>query len=423
VTQGDTIDRRGSTGRSPDQVMARPADRAQARVPEPEVAMTITAHEHHRVRDALELPPAGDRPLVAGARRSERYRIHVVATVDEAIARALALLDGRGVALLVDETVETLYGGALLAGLRAGGHDPIVRTVPAGEASKSVEQALAALDWLARSEHARRDVLLTVGGGVVTDMGGWVASAYMRGIPYVNVPTTLLAQVDGAVGGKVAVNHPLAKNLIGAFHQPAGVIAAIEFLTTVGDRELCAGLAEAIKKAVIASPAYWAFIDEHAERLRGRDTRALSALVRAAAAIKSALIERDPYELDLRRPLNFGHAIGHALETVTGYGPLLHGEAVAYGMVVETAVAVRRGLAPQRLLDDLTALLARCGLPTCSAELPAVAPADDVIAALGKVRLIRDGSLRIVLPIALGETVIADDVGERELREALEAVG
>jgi 3-dehydroquinate synthase len=382
--------------------------------------MTSTAPGPFRVRDSLPLP-AAEATLIAGAERHEQYRIDVVPRVEDVLARAVEVLDGRAVAVFVDETVEVLYGGTLLTGLRAAGHDPTVRTVPSGEASKSLDQALAAWHWLAESQLARRDVLLTVGGGVVTDLGGWVASAYMRGIPYVNLPTTLLAQVDGAVGGKVAVNHPVAKNLLGAFHQPSAVIAGIEFLGSIGDRELCAGLAEAIKKALIASPAYWRFIDDHAERLRARDADALLTLVRAAAAIKAALIARDPYELDLRRPLNFGHAVGHALETATGYGPLLHGEAVAYGMVVETSVAVRRGLAPHGLLDDLVALLLRCGLPASADGLPIAAPQDELIAALDKVRLIRGGSLRIVLPVALGETLIADDVGERELREALDA--
>jgi 3-dehydroquinate synthase len=256
----------------------------------------------------------------------------------------------------------------------------------------------------------------------VTDLGGWVASGYMRGIPYVNLPTTLLAQVDGAVGGKVAVNHPRAKNLLGAFHQPAAVIAGIELLGSTGEREFRSGLAEVIKKALIASPAYWDFIDANAERLLARDTGALLELVRAAAAIKSALIGRDPYERDLRRPLNFGHAVGHALETVTGYGPLLHGEAVAYGMVVETAVAVHRGLAPADLLARLSALLRRCGLPASAVELPAAVDLDALLAALEHVRLIRGGNLRLVLPLGLGETLIAEDAGERELREAILAV-
>ena len=186
-------------------------------------------------------------------------------------------------------------------------------------------------------------MLIAFGGGVVADLGGWVASGYMRGIPYVNVPTTLLAQVDGALGGKVAANHRVAKNLIGAFHAPAAVVAAIGFLQSSSTRHLRAGLAEAIKKAVIASPAYWRFIDAHAEAILRRDAAALERLVHAAAAIKTALIERDPYERDLRRPLNFGHTIGHPLETVTGYGPLLHGEAVSL-----SAWSSSRGSPPAR---------------------------------------------------------------------------
>jgi 3-dehydroquinate synthase len=258
---------------------------------------------------------------------------------------------------------------------------------------------------------------------VIADLGGWVASGYMRGIPYINIPTTLLAQVDGALGGKVAANHAAAKNLLGAFHSPAGVVANVGFLRSTSGRHLRAGLAEAIKKAVIASPAYWDFIDEHAERLLRCDVDALERLVQCAAAIKTALIERDPYERDLRRPLNFGHTVGHPLETVTGYGPLLHGEAVAFGMAVESRIAHDRGWLDGATLERLLDLLRRCGLPTTASALPAAIDAEAVIGAMEKVRQIRAGSLRYVLPIALGETVIADDVTEAELREALAACG
>jgi 3-dehydroquinate synthase len=269
----------------------------------------------------------------------------------------------------------------------------------------------------------RRDVVVAFGGGVICDLGGWVASGYMRGLPYVNVPTTLLAQVDGAIGGKVAVNHAAAKNLIGAFHQPAAVVAPISLLESISDRHLRAGLAESIKKAMIASRAYWDFIESSAGRLLARQTGSLRQLVHAAAAIKTALIERDPYEDDLRRPLNFGHTIGHPLETVTGYGPLLHGEAVAFGMVVESRIAAGRGLLDEGVLARLVALLHRCGLPTRAAELPAAIAVDEVVPALEKVRLIRDGSLRFVLPAGIGETVIADDVGTEEIRRALRECG
>lgn len=374
-----------------------------------------------RVADAFPLPPA-DAPLTGRATRSERYPIAVVGEVED-VAPFVAELAGTGaVTVIADETVQALYGGTILRGLRAAGIDPLVHTVPEGERSKSVASAVRLWDELARSQLARRDLVLNLGGGVIADLGGWVASGYMRGVPYVNVPTTLLAQVDGALGGKVAVNHPLAKNLLGAFHQPAGVVSAIAFLDTIGDRHLRAGLAESIKKAVIASPAYFEFIERALPALLARDREALAALVRGAAAIKCALIERDPYEEDLRRPLNFGHTIGHPLETVTGYGPLLHGEAVALGMVVEGRIAAARGLLDLDLLERIVELLRRCGLPTVAGDLAAPVEVHAVIDAMEKVRLIRAGSLRYVLPVRLGETEIADDVTECEVVEALAAV-
>jgi 3-dehydroquinate synthase len=221
----------------------------------------------------------------------------------------------------------------------------------------------------------------------------------------------------------VAVNHPLAKNLLGAFHQPQAVVANVGFLRTTTNRHLRAGLAEAIKKAIIASPDYLDFIEDQADALVARDDDALARLVVSAAAIKTELIERDPYEVDLRRPLNFGHTIGHPLETVTGYGPLLHGEAVAFGMVVESRIAADRGLLDEDALERLVELLRRCGLPTTGADLPVRIDADAILAAMEKVRLIRAGSLRFVLPIAPGETVIADDVTGEEVRTALHATG
>ena len=383
---------------------------------------TSTALPGFVVRDAVPLPGPRE-AVIARAARSDAYRIHVVDGVEpllDALERELA---GAAVALLADETVEALYGGELLAGLRERGVDVIARSVPAGEASKSLERAVELWDWLARSDLARRDVVVNLGGGVVCDLGGWVASGYMRGVPYVNLPTTLLAQVDGALGGKVAVNHPVAKNLLGAFHQPAAVIANVGFLATTSRRHLAAGLAEAIKKAIIASPAYWDFIDGAAERILDREPAALERLVRCAAAIKTELVQRDPYEDDLRRPLNFGHTIGHPLETVTGYGPLLHGEAVAFGMAVESRIATARGLLDPGLLEDIVGLLRRCDLPTRASDLRAPVDGERLIAALEKVRQIRAGSLRFVLPRGLGETVIADTVGEEEVRAALRSSG
>jgi 3-dehydroquinate synthase len=375
----------------------------------------------HRVRDAIPLP-TGDAPLIARAERHDRYEIHVTTTLAGLVER-LSAIAGPRLTVLTDENVDALYGATLVRGLRDAGLDPLVRAIPPGEGSKSLEQAVALWHWLAESGAARRELLVAFGGGVIADLGGWVASAYMRGIPYVTAPTTLLAQVDGGLGGKVAVNHPLAKNLIGAFHQPSAVVSNVGFLRSTSTRHLRAGLAEAIKKAVIASPAYWAAIECDADAILERDAGALERLVRSAAAIKTALVERDPYEDDLRRPLNFGHTIGHPLETVTGYGPLLHGEAVALGMVVESRIAAARGLLDHDLLERLLALLRRCGLPTTAAELAAPVDGPAVLAAMEHVRLIRAGSLRWVLPVALGETEIADDVTEDEVRHALRDCG
>jgi 3-dehydroquinate synthase len=374
------------------------------------------------VRDAIPLPSAGE-PVTGRASRHDAYPIHVVDTLGEALALLRPLVAGRGVAVITDATVEALYGPALVRGLREDAAEVAVRAIPPGEASKSLDAATRLWHWLAAGAMGRRDVVVAFGGGVICDLAGWVASGYMRGLPYVNVPTTLLAQVDGAIGGKVAVNHAAAKNLIGAFHQPAAVVSSIDLLGSVSDRHLRAGLAESIKKAVIASRAYWDFIEGSADALLARRPSSLRRLVHSAAAIKTALIERDPYEEDLRRPLNFGHTIGHPLETVTGYGPLLHGEAVALGMVVESRIAAARGLLSEDVLHALIDLLRRCGLPTTAAELPARVEAGAVVPALEKVRLIRAGSLRFVLPTGIGATVIADDVGEEEVRRALGACG
>src|SRR5215467_5541664 len=219
------------------------------------------------------------------------------------------------------------------------------------------------LDWLAQTDTRRRDILLAVGGGVVIDTAGWVASAYMRGLSYINVPTTLLAQVDAAIGGKVAVNHDMAKNLIGAFYAPLAVVSCTDWLSTLGSRQVRSGLAEVIKLAVISSPQLFAFIEQHRESLLDLDASCLRSLVRAASAIKCSLVERDPYEIDLRRTLNFGHSVGHAVETVTGYGPVLHGEAVAYGMVVAIRIARARGVLAPSVAARIVAILRSVGLP------------------------------------------------------------
>ena len=372
--------------------------------------------------DAIELPPL-DQEVFGRAERRESYPIVVTRSPEETIERLLRCIGDRNVAVITDETVAALYGPLVVGALERAGVSVELAVVPAGERHKTLGQAFDLLDWLTGTQIGRRDLVVNLGGGVVIDMGGWVAGSYMRGVPYVNVPTTLIGQVDAGIGGKLAVNHPVAKNLIGSFSQPRAVISDVSFLRTIGPRQLRAGLAESIKKAIIASPAYWRLIDERSNDILAGDPAALAALVHGAGAIKAELIERDPYEEDSRRTLGFGHAIAHPVETVTDYSELLHGEAVAFGMAVETQLAAARGLLGADRLEEVLGLLRRVGLPTTALELRAELDGERLLRAIERIRLIRGGGFRFVLPIDFGETVIADDVAPEELREALRRCG
>ncbi len=377
--------------------------------------------EYVRVSERLALSCDLDVPITGSARRQDEYAVHVCQDEAKAFERLTSEIGGRRVALITDDSVAVLHARRLAARLADAGLDVSMTSFPAGEASKNLRTAGDLLDWLASTELARRDVILAVGGGVVIDTVGWVASAYMRGVPYINVPTTLLAHVDAALGGKVAVDHPSAKNLIGAFYQPAAVVSNVGYLSTLADRDLRAGLAEAIKKGVIASPELFELIESRHSDILAAEPEVTAQLVHGASLIKCRLIAKDPYEDDLRRPLNFGHTIGHAVETVAGYGHVLHGEAVAFGMACAARIAERRGLLKPALLRRVTGLLGEVGLPITHDDLPAWLDPDGTLAALGQIRKIRGGRLRFVLPVEMGETVIADDVTDDEIRAALTA--
>lgn len=370
------------------------------------------------VRDDQPIP-ALDGPITTTVQRTSTYSIHVTSDEGRALRALAEVVGDRTVAVITDETVDKICAERIGEWLSSGGRKVQKLAIPAGERSKSLPTASRLLDWLAQTDTRRRDILLAVGGGVVIDTVGWVASAYMRGIPYINVPTTLLAQVDAAIGGKVGVDHDIAKNLIGAFYAPHAVVSCIDWLTTLDSRQVRSGLAEAIKMAVISSPQLFAFIEQHLESLLALDVSCLRSLVHAASAIKCALVERDPYEIDLRRTLNFGHTVGHAVETVTGYGPVLHGEAVAYGMAVAVRVAMARGVLAPPVAARIVGILRATGLPIVPGELPVTPATEDVIAALAKVRQVRDGSLRFVLPTSIGSALIAEDVRDDEIRAAL----
>lgn len=363
--------------------------------------------------------PSFDGPIISTMQRTSTYSIRVTIEENDALQALAETVGIRTVAIITDEEVDRIHAQRIAECLAGFGIKLRKLAVPAGERSKSLPTAICMLDWLARSDIRRRDLILAIGGGVVTDTAGWVASAYMRGIPYINAPTTLIGQVDAGIGGKVAVDHDIAKNLIGAFYAPHAVISCVDWLTTLDARQVRSGLAEVIKLAVIASPELFAFIEQNLGFLLARDVATLRSLVYAASAIKCTIVERDPYEIDLRRTLNFGHTAGHAVETVTGYGPVLHGEAVAYGMAVAVRVAVARGVLAPEVAARITAVLLAAGLPVVPEELPITPEPDDIIAALAKIRQVRDGSLRFVLPSGIGSVLIAEDVREDEVRAAL----
>lgn len=370
------------------------------------------------VVDDLPIPRL-DGPVISTVQRTSTYSIYVTRDEDSALLALADAVDDRRVAIVTDETVDRLYTERIAQWLSNRGLKVQKMVLPPGDASKSLPAACQILDWLAQSDIRRRDVLLAIGGGMIIDTAGWVASIYMRGISYINVPTTLLAQVDAAIGGKVAVNHDTAKNLIGGFYSPDAVVSCTDWMSTLDARQTRAGLAEAIKMSIISSPELFYFIERNLESLRALDRDSLRVLVHASSAIKCGLVERDPYEVDLRRTLNFGHTVGHAVETATGYGPVLHGEAVAYGMSVAIRIARARGVLLAGTADRIVAILRVLGLPTVPDELPAMPPPEEVIAALEMVRQVRNGSLRFVLPTGIGSSLICDDVCDDEIRVAL----
>ncbi len=370
------------------------------------------------VRDDQPFPGL-DGPITTSVHRSSTYSIHVSSDENTSLKALAEAIGNRMVAVITDETVDALHAERLSQWLSGHVSKVLKIVLPSGESSKSLPAACHLLDWLAQSDMRRRDIIVAVGGGAIIDAAGWVASIYMRGISYINVPTTLLAQVDAAIGGKVAVNHDIAKNLIGSFYAPDAVVSCTDWLSTLDSRQFRSGLAEAIKMAVISSRQLLAFIEQHLESLAALDPSCLQSLVQAASAIKCTLVERDPYEVDLRRTLNFGHTVGHAVETVTGYGPVLHGEAVAYGMTVAIRVARARGVLAPSVASRIVTILRSVGLPVALGDLPVVPGEEDVIRALEKVRQVRDGSLRFVLPTGIGSALIVDDVGYDEIRSAL----
>jgi 3-dehydroquinate synthase len=361
-------------------------------------------------------PSDGGENLVLHVRADDACAIEVRRGLVRSIPEQLAAAFPRSrFVVITDENVADLHAQPLLAEMRGRGLSVELVAMKPGEPSKSFARWIELVEEIYRLGLDRRGVIVNVGGGLVCDVGGTVAATYLRGVDYVNVPTTLLAQHDAAIGGKVAVNAPWAKNFLGAFHQPKRVFVDPELLQTLDRRQMAAGVAEAIKVAILGERTLFELLEREPQRiLGGRDPVLLEEVVARAARRKIELLRDDPLEADLRRPLNLGHTFGHALETELGYEGLLHGEAVAFGIAVATTIARRRGVCAEEDAERILALLDAYRLP------PAVPRARLAAATkrLAPIRLVRGGRLNYVLPTAI-DAVTIKEVAERELGEAL----
>ncbi len=344
------------------------------------------------------------------------YPVHVGEGIVSLLGADLeALGAGPQVAVVTHRHLLRGPGARLLRAVRAAGYRVTVLAVPPGERTKSLASAGRLYTALARAQVARDATVVALGGGVVGDLAGFVAATYMRGLRLVQAPTTLLAMVDSSIGGKAAVNHAGAKNLVGAFHQPALVVCDVEWLATLPDRELRSGLAEAVKTAVIGDPDLFGYLEAHLPAVLGRDPAALVEVVSRCAAVKAKVVEADERDLGPRHALNYGHTLGHAVEAAAGWGRLTHGEAVAIGMTLEAALAHRLGLVDAQVAERQRALLERCGLPT---RLPPLRR-DRLLRALRLDKKVRRGVLRFALPVGIGAVRGEQEVPEAVVREVL----
>ena len=304
--------------------------------------------------------------------------------------------------VVTDENVAPLWADAAEESLGRAGFEAHRVVLPAGEANKTVATWSGCMDALLAGRIDRGTPVIALGGGVVGDVAGFAAATVLRGVPLVQVPTTLLAMVDSSVGGKTAVDHPAGKNLIGAFHQPTLVFAALGTLETLPRREVRAGLGEVVKTALLGDAALFEVLERDAERLADGDAGALLPVVARCVEIKAAIVAEDEREGGLRAVLNLGHTVGHALEAALGYGTLLHGEAVAVGLLAETRWATRRGWCEDpHLHGRLARLLSRLGLPSAA---PGAAP-EAVRAALGVDKKRGEGNLRMPVPVRMAQVI------------------
>jgi 3-dehydroquinate synthase len=316
--------------------------------------------------------------------------------------------------IVTDSRVKNLYADTLKQSLADSGLGVLLIEVPEGEEQKSLETAGRLYNELTDFYAERQTPVLALGGGVIGDLAGFVAATYMRGVPLIQLPTTLLAQGDSSIGGKVAVNHGQLKNKIGAFYHPKLTISDLNTLKTLSSRELSNGIAEIIKHGLILDGGFFGYLEENLERVRALDDGVMEDVVSRSVEIKARIVEKDELDFGLRNILNCGHTVGHAIESVSGL-KVWHGEAVAIGLLVEAAISNRLGILREDELNRLKAIIKRAGLP---AAIPAL-QAEELIEAMKHDKKIVQGKIKFVLPKRIGEVLVTDEVSTSLVEKVL----
>jgi len=343
------------------------------------------------------------------------YDIHIGAGLLRETGRQLKKLGLGGMLIVItNHTVKELYSEALEQGLAQAGFTLAFLIVPDGEEQKSLETAGKLYLELAHRHAERTTPILTLGGGVIGDLAGFVAATYKRGVPLVQLPTTLLAQVDSSIGGKVAVNHGQLKNEIGAFYQPRLVISDIDTLATLNPKTLGDGLAEVIKYGIIGDSKLFSYLEENMDQVKAGNKTALEEIVFRSAEIKAGVVAKDERDLSLRAILNYGHTVGHAVESASDFW-ISHGEAVAIGMVAAARISHDMGILNPGELDRLEKLIEKAGLPTKVPKLDL----ERLVSAMKHDKKVQQGKVRFILPRCLGEVFISDEVSLPLARQVL----
>lgn len=317
--------------------------------------------------------------------------------------------------VVTNPVVNKLFGKTLSEGLQSTGLEIECVEIPEGETHKTLQDAQTVYDHLIENQYDRNTLLVALGGGVIGDMTGFIAATFLRGVPYIQVPTTLLSQVDSSVGGKTAVNHPKGKNLIGAFYQPQLVMIDLDSLRSLPPDEFRAGIAEIIKYGIIEDPKLFDFLEKNSKKILEQDTECLAAIIETSCAIKAKVVERDERESNYRMILNFGHTIGHAVEALTDYSQFKHGEAIAVGMVYAAKLSCQLGQCSQEVVQKIESLVEQYGLPS---RLPKFS-ADEYIQTMYRDKKAHDKNIRFILVNDIGTVEIVDRVAEADIQKVL----